>query len=81
LNLGMYLVKGNFVGGIWYRNFDAFILLLGFQTGNFKIGYSYDVTISRLAVNTAGSHELSLQLQFECRKKKKKFRLTSCPSF
>jgi type IX secretion system PorP/SprF family membrane protein len=81
LNLGMYFVKGSFVGGIWYRNSDAFIVLVGLQTDHFKIGYSYDVTVSRLASNTAGSHEVSLQLQFECRPKKKKYRTISCPSF
>lgn len=81
LNLGLYFVKNNIVGGLWYRNQDAFIVLLGFQTKNFKMGYSYDVTISKLANVSAGSHEVSLQLQFECRPKKKKFRTVSCPSF
>ncbi|MBS1634783.1 MAG: type IX secretion system membrane protein PorP/SprF [Bacteroidetes bacterium] len=81
LNLGVYFVKNNFVGGLWYRNQDAFIVLLGVQTDHFKVGYSYDVTISKLASNTAGSHEISLQIQFECRPKKKKYRTISCPSF
>ena len=81
LNLGLYFVRGSFVGGLWYRNSDAFIVLVGIQTDHFKIGYSYDVTVSRLASNTAGSHELSMQLQFECRPKKKKYRTISCPSF
>lgn len=81
LNLGLYFVKNQFVGGIWYRNSDAFIVLLGVQTDHFKIGYSYDVTISRLATNSAGSHEVSMQMQFECRPKKKKYRTISCPSF
>ncbi len=81
LNLGLYFVKNNFVGGVWYRNSDAFIVLLGLQTDHFKVGYSYDVTISRLATNSAGSHEISMQMQFECRPKKKKYRTISCPSF
>lgn len=81
LNLGLYFVKGSFVGGIWYRNSDAFIVLVGVQTDHMKVGYSYDVTVSKLSSNTAGSHELSLQLQFECRPKKKKYRTISCPSF
>jgi len=81
LNLGVYFVKGSFVGGLWYRNQDAFIVLLGLQTDHFKVGYSYDVTISKLASNTAGSHEVSLQIQFECKPKKKKYRTISCPSF
>ena len=81
LNLGMYFVKDQIVGGIWYRNQDAFIVLVGFQTDYFKFGYSYDVTVSKLANVSAGSHEVSLQFQLECKPKKKKFRTVSCPSF
>ena len=81
LNLGLYLVKGPIVVGLWYRNRDSFILLLGLQKDHFKIGYSYDVTVSKLTNTTAGSHEISFQLQFECKPKKKKFRTVSCPSF
>ena len=81
LNLGLYFVRGSFVGGLWYRNSDAFIVLLGIQTDHFKVGYSYDVTVSKLSSNTAGSHEISMQMQFECRPKKKKYRTISCPSF
>jgi type IX secretion system PorP/SprF family membrane protein len=81
LNLGLYFVRGSFVGGLWYRNSDAFIVLIGLQTDHFKVGYSYDVTVSKLASNTAGSHEISMQMQFECRPKKKKYRTISCPSF
>jgi type IX secretion system PorP/SprF family membrane protein len=81
LNIGLYYVKGSFVAGLWYRNADAFIALVGIQNANFKFGYSYDVTVSKLSGNTAGSHEISLQIQFECKPKKKKFRTISCPSF
>lgn len=81
LNLGLQYVKGAFVAGLWYRNSDAVIALVGLQNNNFKFGYSYDVTISKLAGNTAGSHEISLQIQFECKPKKRKYRTISCPSF
>lgn len=81
INLGLYLLKGPVVGGLWYRNQDSFIALIGFQQDLFKVGYSYDVTISKLSNATAGSHELSFQLQFECKPKKRKFRTISCPSF
>ncbi|MBI2721672.1 MAG: type IX secretion system membrane protein PorP/SprF [Bacteroidetes bacterium] len=81
LNLGLYYVKGSFVAGLWYRNADAVIALVGLQNDNFKFGYSYDVTVSKLSGNTAGSHEISVQILFECRPKKKKFRTISCPSF
>lgn len=81
LNLGLYVTKGPIVGGVWYRNEDAFILLVGLQTTNFRFGYSYDVTISKLSNATAGSHELSMTIQFNCRPKRKKFTPVSCPSF
>ncbi len=81
LNLGVYVNKGSIVGGLWYRNQDSFIALIGLTQNHFKIGYSYDVTVSKLTNATAGSHELSFSIQFECRPKKKKFRTVSCPSF
>jgi type IX secretion system PorP/SprF family membrane protein len=81
LNLGVYFVKGSFVGGLWYRSSDAFIILIGLQNDYIKVGYSYDVTVSKLSNNTAGSHELSLQMQFKCKPKIKKFRTVNCPSF
>ena len=81
LLLGMYFSKGPLTAGLWYRHQDAFILLVGFQQPTFKIGYSYDVTVSNLATASAGAHEISLQYIFACKPKKKKFRTISCPSF
>lgn len=81
LNLGLYYVKGPFVAGLWYRGADAVIALVGIQNSNFKFGYSYDVTVSKLAGQTAGAHEISVQLQFECKARRKKYRTISCPSF
>ncbi len=81
LNIGMYFVKNNVVAGLWYRNQDAVIVLFGYQTHNFKFGYSYDVTVSKLAPVSAGSHEISIQILLNCRPKHKKFRTVSCPSF
>lgn len=81
INLGMYFQKSPFIAGLWYRNKDAFIILLGLQQGLFKFGYSYDVTISPLTNATAGAHEVSLAFQLECKPKKKRFRTINCPSF
>lgn len=81
LNIGMYFQKSPFIGGVWYRNRDAFIILLGIQQGLFKLGYSYDVTVSRLTNATMGSHEVSFALQFDCKPVKKRFRTINCPSF
>lgn len=81
LNLGLYILSGNIVGGVWYRNKDSFIFLLGFQTNNFKLGYSYDLTSSKLTYSSVGSHELSLGINFNCKPKKRTYRTISCPSF
>lgn len=81
LDLGMYVKKGNLTAGVWYRNKDAFIISLGVETEIATIGYSYDLTTSRLANESAGSHELSLRLGFPCRKPKPKVRAFSCPGF
>ncbi|MGP8216509.1 MAG: type IX secretion system membrane protein PorP/SprF [Bacteroidia bacterium] len=81
LELGFYAIKGPIVGGLWYRNQDAIALLIGFQTKTVKMGYSYDVTISKLTEQTAGSHELSLIIQFSCHPHHRTFRTINCPSF
>jgi type IX secretion system PorP/SprF family membrane protein len=81
LNLGLYLQKGPLVTGLWYRNADSFILLIGIDQGNFRVGYSYDVTMSRLTNSTAGSHELSFSMGFACKKHKPHYRPGICPSF
>ncbi len=81
LNVGMYFQKAPFVAGLWYRNRDAAIALVGIQQGLFKLGYSYDITISPLTQATAGAHEISFAMQLECKPKKKRFRTINCPSF
>ncbi|HEY6162100.1 MAG TPA: type IX secretion system membrane protein PorP/SprF [Bacteroidia bacterium] len=81
LNLGLYVTRGPITGGFWYRNSDAFIILIGVQQGLFKLGYSYDVTVSKLSNRSAGSHEISVQMVLACKKCRKAFRTVSCPSF
>lgn len=71
LNFGCYLKRGPLFGGLWYRhaekNADSFILLTGIQMGVIRMGYSYDVTLSKLSNASGGSHELSAVIQFRCR--------------
>lgn len=47
-----------FWGGITYRPGDAVALMLGADIGAVRIGYSYDVGISRIGFESGGSHEL-----------------------
>jgi len=66
INAGANLGYGSiFIGG-WYRhgfeNPDAVIGVVGIEEGVFKIGYSYDFTVSQLGT-TGGSHEISLRFR------------------
>ncbi|MDF1676597.1 MAG: type IX secretion system membrane protein PorP/SprF [Vicingaceae bacterium] len=81
INFGMYYNKGPIYGGLWYRNQDSFIASIGFEAGILKFGYSYDITVSKLTNQTAGSHEFSTGMKFDCKPKKPRFRTISCPSF
>lgn len=81
LNIGLYFYKDPFTVGLWYRNQDAFILSLGIMKGILRFGYSFDLTISKLSINTGGSHEISVGFYLHCKPKKRKFRPIQCPSF
>lgn len=82
LNLGTYVKYGSFTAGAWFRNRDAFILTLGIETAKFKVGYSYDVTVSKLNNGVSGgSHEISMGFNLNCKDRPLKFRTISCPSF
>ena len=87
INVGAYGGLGAFFVGTWYRhawsNPDALIFLGGVHYGIFKIGYTYDLTLSQLAAApSGGSHELSLILNFESseafKRKQKKTRYNDC---
>ncbi|MEY5000706.1 MAG: hypothetical protein RLZZ211_742 [Bacteroidota bacterium] len=82
LNVGAYLKYESFTIGAWYRNKDAFILTLGINTDKYRIGYSYDLTVSPLGNGiSGGSHEVSLGINLKCKKPARDFRRISCPSF
>lgn len=81
LNLGLYVNRGPITGGVWYRWGDALIFLVGLYTPQFRFGYSYDVTVSRLGTQTLGSHEISVTMMFPCKPKRRKFRQMQCPKF
>jgi type IX secretion system PorP/SprF family membrane protein len=82
LNVGTYIKYGAFNVGAWYRNRDAFILTIGINTGKFKLGYSYDVTVSKLNNGVSGgSHEISLGINLSCKTRPISLKTISCPSF
>lgn len=62
-------------------NNDAIIAILGFRAEGFNIGYSYDITVSRLNT-TAGAHEISVSYKFNQGAPKKKIKVIfPCPEF
>jgi len=93
LDLGMYVYLEPLVIGLWYRGipvtkttYDAVAVLLGLKWESFTVGYSYDLTVSRLnPSNTAGSHEISLSVNFPRKakpaKKRRKDYVIPCPKF
>ncbi len=82
LNIGAYLKYESFTIGAWYRNKDAFIMTVGINTDKYRIGYSYDLTVSQLGNGVSGgSHEVSLGINLKCKKPARDFRRISCPSF
>jgi type IX secretion system PorP/SprF family membrane protein len=85
LNAGTYFTFAPFVAGLWYRhafeNPDAVIVLLGLQHNNLNLGYSFDYTLSSLAIASGGAHEISVGWLFDCDKKSIRSRAIKCPSF
>jgi type IX secretion system PorP/SprF family membrane protein len=85
LNSGMYVNFYPFVSGLWLRhnfeNPDALIVLLGFQQPEFKVGYSFDFTLSKMGLPAGGAHEISFVWFLPCPKKEFKYKAIKCPSF
>lgn len=87
LNLGFYIKKQALTAGMWFRqtskNSDAFIFLVGLKFPKFRVGYSYDITISGARTATQGSHELSMAFELKPKKKpgKRPVKPMRCPEF
>ncbi len=91
LDLGLYWYQMPLVIGIWYRGIpvfkelssnDALAFLLGFKIDQFSIGYSYDLTISKLVGFTGGTHEISINYMFnQGITQREKRKIIPCPSF
>lgn len=59
------LYKDKFWVGASYRTNDALAVILEYQTNeHFRVGYSYDITISKLRNYSSGSHEIMIGWDF-----------------
>lgn len=95
LDLGAYIDKGQLTFGAWFRglpfvkaykpgygNTDAVVAMVGYQTeSQLRFVYSYDVTISKLTMRSAGAHEISLIYEWPKRAKNRKHKVVPCPKF
>ncbi len=96
LDIGIYYYHLPLYAGIWYRGLpfkkykaaysskESIALLIGVEITdyNLRIGYSYDLTISKLGVaNSLGAHEISLVYEIAKKKKRNRKVLVSCPKF
>lgn len=72
LQFGSYIQGETLLGGLGFRhsfgNGDAIICTGGIRWDIFQVAYSYDITVSRLSVQSGGAHELSLVLRFASKK-------------
>ncbi len=65
---GAYTGIGPVFAGAWMRYSggpESVIALIGFRQDYFKIGYSYDYTISGLSGKTGGTHEISFTVNLD----------------
>jgi len=56
--------KNTFGIGVSYRTSDAVNFMIKWKSGNFYVGYSYDMTVSGMRTFNSGSHEINLGIQF-----------------
>lgn len=96
LDVGAYYFNKTFNFGIWYRGLplktykqgypsrESISLLAGLEMPekNYRIGYSFDITVSRLGVSsTYGAHEVSVVYEIAKKRKRTRRVLVSCPKF
>jgi len=59
------LYNKKFWGGVTYRNKDAIVALIGAELFNgIKLGYAYDLILSKIRKGSSGSHEVLLSYSF-----------------
>ncbi|MCE3226462.1 MAG: type secretion system rane protein PorP/SprF [Bacteroidetes bacterium] len=95
-DIGAYYFKNLINVGLWYRglpfkryapgypNRESIAVLVGLEIPdkNFRVGYSFDVTVSRLGFNnTIGAHEVSIVYEVAQKRKRNRRVVVSCPKF
>ena len=92
-DIGAYWTREPLTLGLWYRglpiqkpdlnvkaiNHDAIIFLAGVRVQNIQISYNYDITISKIYVNSHGAHEISLIYLIPYKEPKRKILPVPCP--
>lgn len=85
INYGMYAGVKNLMAGVWYRqdlyNSSAFIFLVGMAINDYRIGYSYDYSLSGYSGSLQGAHEISVALNINNPLRNLRDRIINCPSF
>jgi type IX secretion system PorP/SprF family membrane protein len=85
INYGFYAGIESLMAGVWYRqdltNPNTIIFLIGLTIDNYRIGYSYDYSLSGYTGATHGAHELSLSIYFDDPKRNLRERILNCPRF
>ena len=66
-----YIYNQKFWVGLSYRMQDAIAPMVGYKWKGMKIGYSYDLTMSKIKGYSAGTHEIMLGYCFNVKKPKK----------
>lgn len=85
INYGLYAGLQSLIAGVWFRQEltdpATLIFLLGINTGNYRIGYSYDYSLSGFTSVKHGAHEISLSILFDSEARKLRRRILNCPAF
>lgn len=96
LDIGVYYYHLPLNVGLWYRGLpfkkyaatfgsrESIALLVGFDLTqyNLRVGYSYDLTVSKLGIaSTMGAHEISVIYEVARKNKKNKRIIMTCPKF
>ena len=95
--IGLYATASPITAGAVYRNISlpgsvarqhALVAVVGVQAGGLRLGYSYDVGLSRLSADLGGAHEITLALRAfdrlenaHRRLKRRVYPVAPCPAF